>query len=376
MRIVIPRERAPGERRVAMTPAAIGRVASDDLAFDVESGAGEASSFSDDDYREVGAGIAESAEALCREADVVLAVAGTGVGEAGGADGAALLPTGATLISLLRPHANPELLARLAERGLTALSLELMPRTTFAQRMDALSAFSTVAGYSAVIRAAEALDKFFPMLTTAAGTMAPANVFIIGAGVAGLQAIATARRLGGVVEAFDIRPAVKEQVQSLGAKFVEWEDGGEETETESGYAAEVSEEKQEHERQLIAEHVAKSDVVITTALVPGRKAPRLLTSDMVAAMRPGSVVVDLAGEAGGNCELSRPGETVVEHGVVIQAPLDLASSLPYHASQMYARILSTLLGHLVRDGELVIDLEDEITDAICVTHEGKVRFSS
>lgn len=359
-----------------MTPAAIGRLAGEDLAFAVESGAGEAASFSDEEYREAGAEIAEGPEDLCREADVVLAVTGTGVGENGSAASADLLPSRATLASLLRPHANPDLLARLAERGVTALSLELMPRTTFAQRMDALSAFSTVAGYSAVLRAAEALDKFFPMLTTAAGTIAPANVFVIGAGVAGLQAIATARRLGAVVEAFDIRPAVKEQVQSLGAKFVEWEDGGEELETESGYAVEVSEQKQEHERQLIAEHVAKSDVVITTALVPGRPAPRLITSDMVAAMRPGSVIVDLAGEAGGNCELSRPGETTVEQGVIVQAPLDLASSLPHHASQMYARILSTLLGHLVRDGELVIDLDDEITNAICVTHDGKVRYSS
>ena len=254
--------------------------------------------------------------------------------------------------------------------------MELMPRTTIAQRMDSLSAFSTVAGYMAVIRGAEAGSKFFPMLTTAAGTIAPANVFIIGAGVAGLQAIATARRLGAVVEAFDIRPAAKEQVQSLGAKFVEWE-GSEDTETEGGYAKEVSDEEQEHERQLLAEHIAKSDIVITTALVPGRKAPVLITADMVDGMRPGSVIVDLAAEAGGNCELTQPGETVNRNGVLVLGATDLAASIPHHGSQMYGKVLSNLLNYLVNDeGELVVDLENNITGACVVTHDGTVRYES
>jgi NAD(P) transhydrogenase subunit alpha len=227
----------------------------------------------------------------------------------------------------------------------------------------------------AVVRGAEAAPKFFPMLTTAAGTIAPANVFIIGAGVAGLQAIATAKRLGAVVEAFDIRPAVKEQVQSLGARFVELE-GLHDAETAGGYAKEVSEEEQEKERQLIADHVAKSDLVITTALVPGRKAPVLITEPMVERMRRGSVILDMAAEAGGNCELTEPGKTVEKHGVTIMGPTDLASSVPAHGSQLYGKVLSNVLGHLVKDGQLVIDLEDGITDACVVTHDGTVRYES
>lgn len=375
MRIVVPREHAPGERRVAMSPSAISRLASDDLKFVVESGAGLPASHSDDEYREAGAEVVSDPKALFEGADVVLKI-NPPIRREDGTDEVELIPSGALLIGQLKPHENAEALKRLADRGVTAFSMELMPRTTLAQRMDSLSAFSTVAGYAAVLRGATAGSKFFPMLTTAAGTIAPANVFIIGAGVAGLQAIATARRLGAVVEAFDIRPAAKEQVQSLGAKFVEWE-GGDDTETEGGYAKEVSEEEQEHERQLLSEHIAKADVVITTALVPGRKAPVLITEDMVAGMRPGSVIVDLAAEAGGNCELTVPGETVVKEGVLIMGETDLASSVPLHGSQMYSKVLSNLLNYLLNDeGELVIDLENDITGACVVTHDGTVRYES
>lgn len=374
MRIVVPKEHAPQERRVAMPPAVISRLASDDMTFVVESGAGLASSHTDEEYREAGAQIAGDAAALFDGADVVLKVNGP-VKRADGFDEVEKIPSGAVLIGLLRPHANAETLQRLADRKVTAFSMELMPRTTIAQRMDALSMFSTVAGYMAVIRGAEAAPKFFPMLTTAAGTIAPANVFIIGAGVAGLQAIATAKRLGAVVEAFDIRPAVKEQVQSLGAKFVELE-GMHDAETAGGYAKEVSEEEQEKERQLIADHVAKSDLVITTALVPGRKAPVLITEPMVQRMRRGSVIVDMAAEAGGNCELTEPGKTVEKHGVTIMGPTDLAAAAPAHGSQLYGKVLSNVLGHLVKDGQLVIDLEDGITGACVVTHDGTVRYES
>ncbi|MCL7977907.1 MAG: Re/Si-specific NAD(P)(+) transhydrogenase subunit alpha [marine benthic group bacterium] len=375
MRIVVPKEHAPGERRVAMSPSAISRLASDGMQFVVESGAGLAASHSDEEYREAGAEIVADPKQLFDGADVVVKVNGP-VKRDDGTDEVELIPSGALLIGQLQPHANAETLERLAERGVTSFSMELMPRTTLAQRMDSLSAFSTVAGYNAVLRGAAASSKFFPMLTTAAGTIAPANVFIIGAGVAGLQAIATARRLGAVVEAFDIRPAAKEQVQSLGANFVEWQ-GSEDTETEGGYAKEVSEEEQEHERQLLAEHIAKSDVVITTALVPGRKAPVLITADMVEGMRPGSVIVDLAAPAGGNCELTEPGETVVRNGVLVMGPQDLAAAVPLHGSQMYGKVLSNLLNYLVDDeGQLVIDLENDITGACVVTHDGTVRYES
>lgn len=374
MRIVVPKEHAPQERRVAMPPAMISRLASDDLKFVVETGAGLASSHTDEEYREAGAEIAGDAGALFDGADVVLKVNGPAK-RTDGFDEVEKIPAGALVIGLLRPHASADVLRRLAERKVTAFSMELMPRTTIAQRMDALSMFSTVAGYMAVIRGAEGSPKFFPMLTTAAGTVAPASVLIIGAGVAGLQAIATAKRLGAVVEAFDIRPAVKEQVQSLGAKFVELE-GIHEAETAGGYAKEVSEEEQEKERQLIADHVATSDLVITTALVPGRKAPLLITEEMVTRMRRGSVILDMAAEAGGNCALTEAGRTVEKHGVRIMGPTDLSSAVPAHGSQLYGKVLSNVLGHLVKDGRLVIDLEDGITSACVVTHDGTVRYES
>jgi NAD(P) transhydrogenase subunit alpha len=374
MRIAVPKEHTPLDQRVAMTPQSIKRLASDEVQFVVESGAGLGASFTDDEYRDAGAEIAQDPKALFEGADVVTKV-NSPVKREDGTDEVELIPAGALFLAQMRPNENADVLKRLAERGVTSFSMELMPRTTLAQRMDCLSAFSTVAGYMAVVRGAEAGSKFFPMLTTAAGTIPPANVFIIGAGVAGLQAIATARRLGAVVEGFDIRPETKEQVQSLGATFVEWEGTSDDMQTEGGYAKEVSAEDEEREQQLLADHIAKSDVVVTTALVPGRPAPKLISEDMVKGMRPGSVIVDLAAETGGNCELTVKGEVVERHGVLILGQTDLAASLPVHGSLMYGRIVSVLLQHIMSDeSKIVIDLDDEITTAIAVTHDGNVRY--
>ncbi|MEE8446666.1 MAG: Re/Si-specific NAD(P)(+) transhydrogenase subunit alpha [Gemmatimonadota bacterium] len=378
--IAVPRESAPGETRVALTPDTVRRLVSDDIQVRVEGGAGLRASFSDDAYREAGAVVVDGPEGL-EDADVWLRVHPPRDREDLGRHEIDLMREGALTLGLLRPADSEELLDRLARRGITALALELLPRITRAQRMDVLSAMSTVAGYKAVVIAADTLGKIFPLLMTAAGTLAPAHVLVLGAGVAGLQAIATARRLGAVVEAFDVRPAVKEQIESLGATFVEAEEEEEEEareaaggETAAGYAEQLSEREQEANRRLLARHVAKADVVITTALVPGKPAPLLITEDMVRGMRPGSTIVDLAAEAGGNCELTRPGETVERHGVVIHGPIDLPARVPVHASQMYSKNLQALLGHLLVDGEIRIDLDDEITGAICVTHAGEVRY--
>jgi NAD(P) transhydrogenase subunit alpha len=378
--IAVPRESAPGETRVALTPDTVRRLVSDDIQVRVEGGAGLRASFSDDAYREAGAVVVDGPEGL-EDADVWLRVQPPRDREDLGRHEIDLMREGALTLGLLRPADSEELLDRLARRGITALALELLPRITRAQRMDVLSAMSTVAGYKAVVIAADTLGKIFPLLMTAAGTLAPAHVLVLGAGVAGLQAIATARRLGAVVEAFDVRPAVKEQIESLGATFVEAEEEEEEEareaaggETAAGYAEQLSEREQEANRRLLARHVAKADVVITTALVPGKPAPLLITEEMVRGMRPGSTIVDLAAEAGGNCELTRPGETVERHGVVIHGPIDLPARVPVHASQMYSKNLQALLGHLLVDGEIRIDLDDEITGAICVTHAGEVRY--
>ena len=277
-----------------------------------------------------------------------------------------------TLISFLNPLANAELMQQIAQRGVTALSMELIPRTSRAQSMDALSSQAGVAGYKAVLLAAEALPKFFPMLTTAAGTIRPAKVFIVGAGVAGLQAIATSRRLGAVVEAFDIRPAVKEEVQSLGAKFVEVE-LEEDTVAKGGYAKELSEASKQKTQEAISNSVAQADAVITTAQVPGKKAPRIVTDEMIARMRPGSVVVDLAAQQGGNCEGTEAGAHVVRHGVTLIGPVNLPASMPVHASQMYAKNISTFLDYLIQDDQLNLDFEDDIPGDTCVTFKGEIR---
>ena len=376
MRIVVPKEAAPSERRVAMAPGMVKRLIDGGTTVAVETGAGLAASFTDEEYREAGADVFVDPAELFQSADVVCKLNAPQVRE-DGFDEIAAMPSGTLCVGMLQPYGNATALDRLAEQGVTAVALELIPRTTKAQRMDALSAFSTIAGYTGVIRGANELGKFFPMLTTAAGTIAPARVFVLGAGVAGLQAIATARRLGAVVEAFDIRPAVKEQVESLGAKFVDWTDTDADRETEGGYAKESSEAEQERIRQLLSDHIASSDLVITTALVPGRPAPRLITEHMVRRMRVGSVIVDFAAEAGGNCELTVAGETIQRHGVSIMGPLDLASSLPVHGSEMYGRILAALIDHATNDdGSLNIDLDDPILSASVVTHDGKVRFEA
>ena len=376
LRIAVPKETAPGERRVGLTPDAIKRLASDALVVVVETGAGEEAGFGDEAYREVGAGVAPDAKAVLAGADVVLKVAPPRALEGGGHEADAL-PEGVLLACFLRPHESGDLLDRLAARSVTALALELVPRITRAQSMDALTSQSNLAGYKAVIIGAGALGRIFPLLMTAAGTLSPARVLVLGAGVAGLQAIATAKRLGAETWGYDIRSAVKEQVESLGARFVDVEEGAPaDMETEGGYAKEVAEEEQARKRELLASHVAKADVVITTALVPGRRAPILITADMVSRMKPGSVIVDLAGESGGNCELSEPGEVARAHGVRIHAPLNVPATLPTHASQLLARNLSALLKPMIGPDGLTIDLQDEVVAGCCVTHGGEVRYSA
>jgi NAD(P) transhydrogenase subunit alpha len=349
-------------------PDTVGRLRDAGFEVRVEAGAGTAAGYPDSAYEEAGAAIVPETPALYANADVVLKVQRPR--ETADGHEADRLPEGATLISFFHPLTDPALARRLAERRVTALSMDLVPRITRAQKMDALSSQSTAAGYKAALVAADRIDKFFPMLMTAAGTIPPAKVLVLGAGVAGLQAIATARRLGAIVQAFDIRPAVKEQVESLGATFVGL--ALEEAEGAGGYAKEVSEDVHRKEQELLDRLVRDADAVITTALVPGKKAPVLITAAMVAGMRPGSVIVDLAAEAGGNCELTEPGREVVHGGVTIIGLTDAASAVAHHASQMYSRNISTLLLHLVRDGALRLDLEDEITRACCVTHGGEI----
>ncbi|MBX6341433.1 MAG: Re/Si-specific NAD(P)(+) transhydrogenase subunit alpha [Thermomicrobiaceae bacterium] len=363
----LPREIVPDERRVALVPDVVRRFANGGFRVIVEQGAGEAASFPDHLYQEAGAELVPDAASVYRAADIVVKVQRPLDEEL------ELLRPGQMLIAFLQPLVRPELVARLAERRVTALSMDAIPRITRAQSMDALSSMSTVAGYKAVLLAANALPKFFPLLMTAAGTIPPAKVLVLGAGVAGLQAIATARRLGAVVEAFDTRPVVKEQVESLGATFVELLDvQHEEAQDAGGYAKELAEEHIRREIALIKERAARSDVVITTALVPGKRAPLLLPADTVEAMKPGSVIVDLAAEMGGNCELTEPGETVVRHGVTIIAPLNLPSEMAYHASQMYAKNLGSLLDLLAPKGKLNLNLDDEILRGMTLTRDGEI----
>ncbi len=372
MIVGVPRETFPGERRVALVPGAIAPVLKAGAEVVLEAGAGESAGFPDEEYAAKGVRAGATREELFQAADVVLQVRCLGANpEAGRADLERMRP-GQVIIGFWEPLAEAELVAAAAARGVTAFAMELMPRITRAQSMDALSSMATVAGYKAVLLAADRLPKMFPMLMTAAGTLAPAKVFIIGAGVAGLQAIATARRLGAVVEAYDVRPAVKEQVESLGARYLELplETAG--AEDQSGYARALDEEFYRKQRELMRKAVAEHDVVISTAAVPGRKAPLLITREMVAAMRPGSVIVDVAAERGGNCELTRPGETVVENGVTILGPLNLPSAIAVHASQMYARNISTFLLSMVKEGRLAPNPEDEIVRQTLLTRDGRV----
>jgi NAD(P) transhydrogenase subunit alpha len=371
MKIAVVKEIEVCERRVSLIPDIVAKLVKQGLEVLVETGAGEKAFFTDADYEAAGAKIVSDSVQLWSEADILLKVSPPQDREDGRSE-IDLLKPGSVLISFLNPLGNPEIAQKLAHRQVTALSMELIPRTTRAQSMDALSSQASLAGYKTVLLAAAALPKYFPMLTTAAGTIAPAKVFIMGAGVAGLQAIATARRLGAVVEAFDIRPAVKEEVQSLGAKFVEVK-LEEETVAAGGYAKEISEDSKKRTQELVAEHVKNSDVVITTAQVPGRKAPILVTEEMVKAMKPGSVIVDLAAEQGGNCACTEPGKDIVWNGVTIIGPINLPSSMPVHASQLYAKNVTSLMQLLIKDKELQINFADDIVDAACVTHGGEIR---
>src|SRR5688572_28078732 len=361
----VPRETAPGERRVAMTPDTVKRLTASGVVVKVESGAGLASGHSDDAYVASGATIvADAAEAF--DAQVVIKVQKPDQSEI------ALLRPGTTIIALLQPMTNVDLIRELAARDITAFSMDAIPRTTRAQSMDVLSSQATVAGYKAVLMAADTLPKFFPMLTTAAGSIVPAKVLVVGAGVAGLQAIATARRLGAVVEAYDTRPVVKEQVESLGAKFVEIDVDTSNAQTAGGYAKEVSADVLRRQQEVLAGRAARADVIITTALVPGRPEPRLISAETVERMRPGSVIVDLAAETGGNCELTQPGEIVEHNGVTIIGLLNLPSAMSVHASQMYAKNVQNLLELLVKQGAYDPDYTDDIVAGTLITRAGEV----
>ena len=372
MKVAVAREIREGERRVALVPESCGKMVKAGIEVAVESGAGEAAFFPDDSYREAGAKIETDVTSLLGGADLVLKVLPPAMNHAVGRHEADLMREGAMLLGSLVPSRYPDVVDKLAARKISAFSTDRIPRISRAQSMDTLSSMASIAGYKAVLTAANALPRFFPMLMTAAGTVFPAKVFVIGAGVAGLQAIATARRLGAAVEATDTRPAVKEQVESLGARFVgvETAEGAEDV---SGYAKELSEEFYRKQAELIAQRCVAADVVITTALIGGVKAPKLIRAEMVRAMRPGSVIVDLAAEAGGNCELTRPGETVTEHGVTIAGPLNLPAELPWHASTLYSRNLASFVLAFWKDGRFALDLDDEILRAALVTHQGEVR---
>lgn len=366
MKIAIAKETELGERRVALVPDTVTRLIKQGAEVWVETGAGEGSFFSDIAYEEAGAKIISDTATLWREADLVLKVGKLQDAEVD------QLRTGSILISFLDPLGKPTLIKQLADRQVTAFSMELIPRTSRAQTMDALSSQANVGGYKAVLLAAAALPLYFPMLTTAAGTIRPAKVLIMGAGVAGLQAIATARRLGAIVEAFDIRPEVKEQVQSLGAKFVDVQ-LNEETVASGGYAKEISEAAKQKTREVLTERVRQSDVVITTAQVPGRKAPVLVTKEMVAQMKPGSVIVDLAAEQGGNCECTEAGKDVLWNGVTIIGPINLPASMPINASETYSKNIFSLLQLMIKDKALTLNFADDIIDSACVTHGGEIR---
>ncbi len=368
----VPKETFPGERRVALVPSALGKLAKAGIEVHVEAGAGAAAGISDDEFTAKGAKVATSRQELFSAAEVILQVRSHGSNPEAGREDLSLLRASQAVIGFCDPLSVPKLVEEVAATGATAFSMEMMPRITRAQSMDALSSMATIAGYKAVVLAADRLSKMFPMLMTAAGTVAPAKVLIIGVGVAGLQAIATARRLGGVVTAYDVRPAVKEQVESLGAKFLELDLETSGAEDKGGYAKGQSEDFLKRQRQAMARALAEMDVVITTAAVPGKRAPLLVTRQMVEGMSAGSIVVDIAAERGGNCEVTRPGEDVDHQGVTILGPLNLASTIPTHASQMYARNISTFLLHMTKEGQLAVDAEDEIVAGTLLTREGKV----
>jgi NAD(P) transhydrogenase subunit alpha len=373
VKVGIPREIGVGERRVAVVPAAVGRLTAANLEVVVEATAGEAARHPDEEYAEAGARVVPDAATLYAEADVVLKVQRPLLDPRTGAHEVDLLRPGQTLVSTYIPSDDPEVARRAAERAATWFSMDLIPRISRAQPMDARSAMSTLAGYKAVLLAADAYDRLFPMLSTAAGTIAPAKVLVLGVGVAGLQAIATARRLGAVASAFDVRPQVKQEVESLGARFLSIDVVGEQD--ASGYAIGLSEEQERRQREQMAGFVHDADVVIATALVPGKKAPLLVTGEMVSQMKPGSVIVDLAAEQGGNCEWTEAGRTVQRAGVTIIGPTDIPSALPGLASQLYARTITAFLLNMTRDGALVADFDDPIVRESCVVRDGTVTQS-
>jgi NAD(P) transhydrogenase subunit alpha len=366
MNVSVPREAAPNEARVALVPETVAKLVKAGAAVKVARGAGQRAALPDELYAQAGASVVDDPAALLSDADLVVSVGRPSAETVRG------MRAGAAVLALLAPLGDPEYVRALADAGITALSMDAIPRITRAQSMDALSSQSNIAGYKAVLLGALALPKFFPMLTTAAGTIPPAKVLVLGAGVAGLQAIATARRLGAVVSAYDTRAVVKEQVQSLGATFLEI-DLGVDAEAAGGYAKELTAEQIDKQRRFMVDAIGASDVVITTALVPGRRAPLLITEEAVAAMRPGSVIVDLAAEAGGNCALTKRDETVIsQNGVQIVGQTNLPSTMPYHASQLYSRNVHALLGVLVKDNALVLDMEDEIVRGTTIVHNGEI----
>jgi len=368
----VPKESYPGERRVALVPVAVPNLTKAGLEVIVEAGAGEPAGYPDAAYVEKGAKILPGRAAVFRAADIVVQVLCYGSNDVTGKSDLSLYRKEQAIIGFLRPFGSAEVIRQIAQSGVTAYSVELMPRTTRAQSMDALSSMATVCGYKAVLLAAETSPRIFPMMTTAAGTITPARVFVIGAGVAGLQAISTARRLGAVASAYDMRPVAKEQVQSLGGRFVELPIEAHNAQDARGYGVAQDESFYARQRELLTKVVAESDIAITAAVIPGKKSPVLITADMVKGMAPGSVIVDLAAERGGNCELTKTGETIKAHDVTIIGAINLASSVPYHASQMYARNLTTYLTYMVKDGKLQINLQDEIVRETVVTNGGEV----
>ncbi|HEX8177372.1 MAG TPA: Re/Si-specific NAD(P)(+) transhydrogenase subunit alpha [Pyrinomonadaceae bacterium] len=364
MKVVVLRETQAEETRVALVPESVRKLVAQKAEVAVESGAGLYAGATDEDYVNAGAEVSADRDRLLSSADVLAAV------NRPPAEEMRRMKQGAALIAFLRPLDEPEELAPLAEQNVTSFAMELIPRTTRAQAMDALSSMATIVGYKAVLLGAERVPRMFPMLMTAAGTVPPARVLVLGAGVAGLQAIATARRLGAVVEAYDVRAAAGEQVRSLGATFLEVDLGGIQTEDAGGYAKELTEEALQRGRDMVAKHARTADVIVTTAQVPGRRAPLLMTEEAVAGMKRGSVIVDLAGASGGNVAVSRPGETIELNGVTIMSPLNLAATIPVHASQLYSRNMTAFLTLLIKDGQLNIDMKDDVVAPSCVTHEG------
>jgi NAD(P) transhydrogenase subunit alpha len=372
MIVGVPREIYPGERRVALVPGVIPSLTKAAMEVVIEAGAGADAGYPDAEYTAKGARVAADRAEVFRTADVIVQVLCYGANDKTGQADLPLLRRDQVLIGFLRPLGSSASVQEIAARGVRAFAVELMPRTTRAQSMDVLSSMATISGYKAVLLAADTLPRIFPMLSTAAGTVTPARVFVIGAGVAGLQAIATSRRLGAVTSAYDMRPIAKEQVMSLGGRFVELPIEAQDAQDASGYARAQDEEFYRKQRELLGQVVSESDVVITTAVIPGKKAPILVTGEMVQKMAPGSVIVDLAAERGGNCELTRPGEITVEHGVTIIGLFNLASTVPYHASQMYAKNLTTFLVHIIKDGKLKLDTQDEIIRDTLLTDGGEI----